>query len=201
MNDNYKDYWNDNTVCGFLDSLWKVPEYQAERQTHADIILSKTPSKILDIGSGSGILYKELKNKDSNINDIYRAVDISQTFIDLFTSKYPEVDVTLEDAEHLPFNDNTYEAVAIYDVLRHQPNYKVILTEALRVSSKYVFIIETFVDNENHEDLIITYKWNDADIYDNWYSRIKMTNFIKSLYTSCSVEVVGDRMLLTDIRR
>lgn len=196
---NYNEYWNNIEICNMLEALWKVEPYQLERQKYTDNILSMSPASILDIGCGCGVLYKNLKHSDPNISNRYKGVDISQPFLDKFTAAYPDADVSLENGETLSFDDNSFEAVVFYDVLRHQPEYETLLTEALRVSSKYVFMIETFVNNENDEDLEITYKWYTLDIYDNWYSRDKMKNFIHGLYPSGTIQGNTDRILIVDI--
>jgi ubiquinone/menaquinone biosynthesis C-methylase UbiE len=178
-----------------LEALWGIKQYEHERKKHTDMILSKKPTSILDIGSGTGALYENLPSK---YKKRYTGVDISQTFIDMLKDKFPKVDVRLENAESLSFGSKTFGAVVFYDVLRHQPSYKAMLKEALRVSARYVFIIETLISNQSHSDRIIKYKWGESVIYDNWYSRVKMKEFIRGLYPDCSIKGNTSRMIIVD---
>ena len=191
----YNNYWSDPTVCDMLEASWGIKQYEHERKKHANAISSKRPTSILDIGSGTGILYENLPNK---YRERYKGVDISQTFIDMFKDKYPKVDVSLENGEALSFGDKTFGAIVFYDVLRHQPSYKAMLKEGLRVSARYVFIIETLASSQIKTDRIIKYNWKKSVIYDNWYSRVKMKEFIRGLYPDCSIKGNSGRMMIVD---
>ncbi len=193
----YNNYWNDSNVCNMLEALWGIKHYENERKKYAHIISSKKPTSILDVGSGSGALYKNLPKK---YRKRYKGVDISQTFIDMFEDKFPGVDVSLDNGESLSFGTKTFGAVVFYDVLRHQPSYRAMLKEGLRVSSRYVFIIEPLMTNKKKSgtDRIIKYNWESSVIYDNWYSRVKMKEFIRSIYPDCSIKGNSGRMIIVD---
>lgn len=52
----------------------------------------------------------------------------------------PDIEINLEKAERLPFEDNSFDTVICIDVLEHLDNLHAVFAELIRVSKKYVII-------------------------------------------------------------
>jgi len=85
-------------------------------------------SKILEVGVGNKTLNSVLKNKGYDV-----------TTIDILPELNPDV---VGDVRSLPFEDNVFDIVVIYEVLEHLPYeyFKVCLSEISRVSKKWMII-------------------------------------------------------------
>jgi ubiquinone/menaquinone biosynthesis C-methylase UbiE len=90
---------------------------------------------VLDIGCGSGI-YVDFLNKEG-----YQAsgVDFVEDFIKL-ARKNKKGEFFISHAEKLPFKNNEFETVILFDILEHGDDRKII-GEAKRVSKKRIIVI------------------------------------------------------------
>lgn len=91
-------------------------------------ILNVAPQKVLEIGTGSGMVYSYLKQRN-----------IAITSLDNDAALKPDI---VAGVEHIPCTDNSYDVVACYEVLEHIPYAEVprALRELWRVSSAYVLL-------------------------------------------------------------
>ncbi|HQS83351.1 MAG: SAM-dependent methyltransferase [Alphaproteobacteria bacterium 16-39-46] len=89
--------------------------------------------KILEIGCGLGSM---LMNWARNGADC-TGVDLNPTSIEQSKKRFEilglNADIRLEDANHLPFPDNTFDYVYSWGVLHHSPNLDVSIKELFRV--------------------------------------------------------------------
>jgi SAM-dependent methyltransferase len=93
-------------------------------KTHVDRIIEWVKEKnVLDVGAGDGIITHLLGAKGIEIDEI--AVKIAQE---------KGVDVIQGDAYKLPFPDNSFDAVTMFDVLEHLDKPTIALKEARRVA-------------------------------------------------------------------
>lgn len=85
--------------------------------------------KVLDLGCGtgygSGLLYKEG-------NEVY-GIDVSQKAVDYAKRNYPGPKYICCSAERLPFKNNYFDAVILFDVIEHVGNPERTLDEIYRV--------------------------------------------------------------------
>ncbi len=97
-------------------------------------IISLNPKAVLEIGIGSGFVFKYLKERKINII----ALDIDKKL-------NPDI---VGNIMSLPFGDNVFDVVAAYEVLEHQPyeNFYKSLHEIFRVSSAYAILSLPDVD-------------------------------------------------------
>jgi SAM-dependent methyltransferase len=89
---------------------------------------------ILDIGCGDGAISKLMR--DSNTG-------LKISGIDIVARPHCAIPFKLYDGKHIPFDDNSFDVCMLVDVLHHLPHIKDIkelLTEAKRVSGKYILI-------------------------------------------------------------
>ena len=87
--------------------------------------------KVLDIGSGIGLIDRFLTRK---IKNLY-GVDISPGAVENAKKRNPSVNYVSYDGEHLPFEDNTFDLTFAINVVHHVPlvMWKNFLNEMHRV--------------------------------------------------------------------
>lgn len=147
----YAKVWKDNT---FPQKQWNRVEKQLE---HVDDIPEfraiidnvratklKNPS-ILDIGCSSGYLSEVLRK--SGIRSRYEGTDYSSSFIDFAREKYPKIKFTVNNATSLKYKQRSFDIVVSGCCLLHIINYEKAISEAARVSKKYVIFHRTPVFN------------------------------------------------------
>jgi ubiquinone/menaquinone biosynthesis C-methylase UbiE len=86
---------------------------------------------ILDIGSGDGTISKLMQDNNR---------DLKISGIDIMARQNSLIPVRLYDGKHIPYDDDSFDASMFIDVLHHVTNMKELLTEAKRVSRKYILI-------------------------------------------------------------
>lgn len=87
--------------------------------------------RVLDIGCGDGLISSKIMSKKKGV---------SIQGVDIVPRPKGFIDISLYDGQKLPFPNNTFDAVIFSDVLHHADDAKELLTEALRVSNKYIII-------------------------------------------------------------
>jgi len=93
----------------------------------------KKGESLLDVGSGSGYLAKELKKR----------LKLRVTCVDVVDLRKTNVPMVLFDGVHLPFADNSFDNILFSYVLHHAgDNQEKLLEEARRVAKKRVIIFE-----------------------------------------------------------
>jgi hypothetical protein len=96
--------------------------------------IPKEVNKILDLGSGDGLVFNVLKN------DLYKAFayDISYSAL----RKIESANLILGTASQLPFTSNTFDLIIACELLEHIPSIQLsyVLKEIERVSKKYILI-------------------------------------------------------------
>ena len=109
----------------------------------------KKSDKILDVGLGSGTLSCFLKNKNYNIT----GVDVVNL------SLYSDIQPKLYNGKKLPYKDNEFDVALLISVLHHcGTNYEnqKVLTEAMRVAKKVIFIEDSFRNELERKVVSIT---------------------------------------------
>ena len=121
-----KNYDLMNDVMSFgAHRIWK--------KRFVDLVNPLKDDMIIDIGSGSGDIVKEILKKNINIQlDI---VDLNKKMLSLVKKKiqYNNVNYYLANAEDLNFNDNFYDKYLISFCLRNITNLEKSLKEAYRI--------------------------------------------------------------------
>jgi ubiquinone/menaquinone biosynthesis C-methylase UbiE len=87
--------------------------------------LPKFKGQVLDIGCGQSPYRFLLKKCDT----VYKGIDI----VDANNFDYTNSDITPFDGEHIPFDDNTFDAIVCTEVLEHVFNYQALVNEMYRV--------------------------------------------------------------------
>jgi demethylmenaquinone methyltransferase/2-methoxy-6-polyprenyl-1,4-benzoquinol methylase len=112
-----------NTVLsGGRDRMWR-------RETRLALGL-KPGEKVLDLGAGTGVSTLELARSGA----LAVGADISVGMLQAGREKRPEVPLLAADALHLPFADETFDAVTISFALRNIADTDAALAEMARVT-------------------------------------------------------------------
>lgn len=85
--------------------------------------------RILDIGCGDGTISKMI---------IYNKKKTTIEGIDVFARENCAISFKMFDGKTIPHTDNEFDATLFVDVLHHTTNIKELITEAARVSKKYI---------------------------------------------------------------
>ncbi len=127
LKENHPEYWGNTLEWGyafgieFLDQL-KIHNYKS----------------ILDVGCGSGAFCRLVK--DQNVCDDVWGMDI----VDNVLVSRDGITFDLGYSAHeLPYEDNQFDAVTIFDVMEHiiEEDVSLVLDELFRVASKQVFLV------------------------------------------------------------
>ena len=119
-------------------------KYLDVNKERAKLTLKNIPrgvGKILDLGSGDGLIFNILKYNGYNLF----AFDISISALQKIESK----NVIQGTANHLPFASNTFDLISACEVLEHIPCglFKSVLNEIERVCRKYILITVPYREN------------------------------------------------------
>lgn len=152
----------------------------------------KNPAKILEIGSGVGAQTEILLNRYPNTH--VTGVELSEIQLNTaqayISSKFDNFryEYHQANAEELPFEDNSYDAIYICWVLEHVPNPQKIVNECFRVLKPNGIISITEVQNNTlwlipKSKFLIDYwnKYNNLQLQMNGnpYVGIEIGNFIE----------------------
>lgn len=100
----------------------------ASRQIIKELAI-KSNDKVLEIGSGLGLLGKEIKHA---VGADLKYVGIDLVFNSLSKGE-KSISPTQADAVTLPFTDNSFNKIVSTDVLEHIPNARIVAAEIYRV--------------------------------------------------------------------
>tara|TARA_B110000014_G_scaffold263600_1_gene260967 strand:+ start:445 stop:1215 length:771 start_codon:yes stop_codon:yes gene_type:complete len=94
----------------------------------------------LDIATGAGHAANAIFKKNSSR---VIATDISPKMARIASSAYPSLEMAISDAEHLPFDNNSFDTIICRIAAHHFPNTHTFLAEVARVSdTPGVFLFE-----------------------------------------------------------
>lgn len=130
--------------------------YQMGPQSHRLYILDKFRQlgvkSLLDVGCGTGPIF-ELITQDSegsfdNITK-YKGTDYSWRMIQTAKRSFPHGNFEVQDARFLSENTNSWDCVLLMHCLDHLDDYQSAISEAVRVSNKYICVVlwRSFVDS------------------------------------------------------
>jgi len=104
----------------------------AAREIASEIGLNdNSPKKVLEIGSGLGLLGQELVKRAKSVKVDYFGIDLVLSSLQKGKETIPR---SLQaDAKKLPFSDNSFDSVVSTDVLEHIPDATSVVREIRRV--------------------------------------------------------------------
>src|SRR3954454_1375911 len=86
-------------------------------------------TRLLDVASGPGALTAEAANRGARAV----GVDLSPRMIELAQQLHPSIEFREEDVEHLPFPDQTFDAIVCAFGLGHFPRPELAVAECVRI--------------------------------------------------------------------
>jgi ubiquinone/menaquinone biosynthesis C-methylase UbiE len=123
---------------------------------------------VLNIGCG-------IFNNPELYTTEHYGVDVTPKFV---KEAHKRTDAAVASAEHLPFIDNSFNAVICENLLLHLPpyTYKTVIDEMFRVSSKIVAFNEPpWKDNTRY---ICKERYGDLTFFNNCYGKKEMINYL-----------------------
>ncbi len=130
------------------------PENQLKVKNILKNIRSKSGSKLLDVGCGTGFII----NLAKDLFDEIHGVDISVEMLNRIDTSSGDITLHNVEVENLPFEKDSFDAISAYAVLHHLENYEVVLNEVFRVlKPKGIFYID-LEPNKHFFKLIDSYK-------------------------------------------
>jgi len=134
------------------------------------------PRTLLDAGCGPGTEFEGYKRAGLNLS--YTGLDGSEKMLAVARSNHPDARFIRGSLDMLPFGDRSFDVVLLKHVLEHQPDYRPVLREAVRVSRRAVVV------NFFHRLLPLPFDVSLRDrrgFWNNWYSRRRFENLVRSL--------------------
>ena len=126
-------WWRDG---GFLNLLgttvnpWRVPYFE---RILGDRLIEPHGTRVLDVGCGGGLLAEEITTMGYTVVGI----DPSERSLDVARAHAAEtgrhIDYLYGRGQHLPFDDETFDAVLCCDVLEHVEDWHAVIGEVARV--------------------------------------------------------------------
>lgn len=116
-------------VLRALDEKLLFP-YRHNKLTERLLPLLNGVTNLLDVGTGDGHLAKH----------ITQAVGCHTVGLDICLQPYSYIKVHPYDGHTFPFEDNTFDCVMMVDMLHHTTNIDQMISEACRVSKRFVII-------------------------------------------------------------
>lgn len=99
------------------------------------ILQDLTPSKILDVGCGTGHLLEFCEQTlKTTVTPSFYGVDLNQYLIANASKRFPSYQFEAADATHLPYPNEAFDLVYVSTVLAHVPSGMDILKEMVRVT-------------------------------------------------------------------
>lgn len=146
----YKDYERGHSEEGF----WFRAKHELIKTmlSNTPTKKSKSAPKILNIGAGIGDDLKII----NKFGEVY-VVDIDKRAIKLVPKKLC-YEKKVGDACKLPYKDNTFDMVLLYDVLEHIKNHKKAISEIHRVLKKggfFLFAVPAFQSIYSKHDVAL----------------------------------------------
>lgn len=128
MNDyKYTKYQTKNPVVN-----WLIRGFYAKI---GQIMQKLNYQSLLDAGCGDGESLSRLANL---LPDKTVGIDNDEKQIDRARIRFPKIKLEMQDIYHLPYENNSFDLVLCSEVLEHLDNPSKVLTELIRVSSKYL---------------------------------------------------------------
>jgi len=121
---------------GWSKELAAGKEQRGNLQTNLEFLekvnLIKPEDKILEIGCGIGSIVNELHNRRFNI----QGTDISNEAISYGLNKFGDINLQVQPAENLPYEDESFDVVLSFDLFEHIAQIEKHVSEVTRVLRK-----------------------------------------------------------------
>lgn len=173
MSDNVfiQTWWDANLATRFEEfESWVGPSGSASKAFFRLYIKDKGYKSLLDLGCGNATEFEAYQDDYPEME--YLGVDSSKYLYNLNTSK--GIPMILSEAHNVPLKDGDYEVVFSRHVLEHQPTFKPVLNEMIRIAEKEA--IHVFFLIPGHGEII---NYDEAqNLFHNVYDRKEIEEFL-----------------------
>lgn len=143
----YWENWDKGKAAEAIDGYWLSSAL--EREWRGLIVADMrrefgSEASLLEIGCGSGLIYRELLEAGVVTPGSYRGGDVSRSMLSLAQQRFPGVEFSALDIMHLPYGDRSQENVICIHVLQHLPRYDAAVAELMRVASRKLYLASWF---------------------------------------------------------
>lgn len=168
-------WWNNN-INNRMDDFksWVGSHDKESKKNIRQHVIKKKYKSILDCGCGLASEYYGYKSDNFDIS--YTGLDSCDKFVEINNENGINV-IKCELESNFNLDDNSFDCVFCKDVLEHLSDYKITLSEMIRVAKKEVIIGWFITPNDNETK--INY-WQEEDLYHNEYNKQELENFIIS---------------------
>ena len=149
----------------------------------------RSPSKVLNVGFGNGILESMVHNIHANID--WNGIDISKKFVREMSSKYQEWKFSTQSIESMKLSTKTYDLIICLDVLEHIHPSNALncirkISAALTTRGELILSVPL---NENLEKMV------KAGSNPNHHVRVYTEQLVKAELEICGLNVVEEKSL------
>lgn len=147
------DHYRARRVAGYLTDAMQLGTRQDWSQSNGSTKSiqweANSPGRVLDLGCGRMDVACYLRN----------ALGVDVIGLDIINVNQTSLPMCVGDALRLPFGDRSFDAVYLAMVLHHTTNPGLVLKECLRVSSKWVIVLEDIFHNSLEFHLLKALDW------------------------------------------
>ena len=127
-----------------LDAIDVMPNKGDINSLLLEYIMRTNPAQILEVGCGSGRIYKQLINL--NYSGVYKGIEVADYIIQNNRKVHPEVEWLTAGAYHIPYENESFEMCFAFFVLEHLVYPESGIREMLRVLKKKGKLVLVFPD-------------------------------------------------------
>lgn len=135
---------------------------------------------VIDVGCGSGIYTDFLFNLGHNVVGL----DAQQEFIKKAQTKYPPIKFIKGDAHKIPFPENSFDTIVLFDIIEHLDDRKVI-NEALRVGKRLIISIP-----RQNQEILTQYALSHAHYLDQTHKRVYTETSLRDLLLKLKLKII-----------
>jgi len=138
--------WDSPGVTKYIEDYWETSTDELSfRQAIAEWI-GPLKGKVLDVGCGSARMAPLLQGGR------YYGIDGSEEMLRYARQRAQKSSLKCHDflLHGLPYEDGEFPTSICIEVLRHLPNYLPVLKEIIRVTSKQIFLVDSFRHDTQH---------------------------------------------------
>ena len=146
------DYWKNHRNS--LNDL-----YPSERHFLEPAL--RISNSTLDIGCAAGGAYRF--TKEANLNIDYTGIDISKSLIEIARESNPKGNFIHYDGQNIAFKENQFDFVFSIGVLHHLDNWKSIIMQMVKCSSKLTIFDLRLTKGNTHDDAKSNYQYISFD--------------------------------------
>jgi len=150
--------WEDHP----LPEFYKQVGWAINRRHTVSLVLMLDHERMLDIGCLDAAYIQRLRQ--SGYTKKYLGIDVTNKYVEDCRKKLPNEEFKQGDARQLEIEDRSFDLVLFSDVIQHLDSHQQALSEACRVSSKYV-ILSTYGTPES------TFTTHSAKFLNTYFSK------------------------------